>query len=294
MLHSIPMLTSKAFPPSPFFFATHVTSKRRRRRSVLTLSGSKNNKKKNGYRLYDLAIPAEEDPGKDDVTTVCEGLLKQIESKLKLKNGIAAASGIRIARKSFDARKKTNLGFRYVVEVDSEVVERAGGTRGKLREKRKNLEVIEQIDEGADDLDRVLSSSTSSTTSSKSKKKVVVIVGLGPAGLFCALSLAKKCKDSLKIVVLERGEPVERRGRAIGELFTRGKLNSNSNLCFGEGGAGTWSDGKLTTRIGRNAEEVRDCLEFFVDFGAPESILVAGKPHLGTDRMVKILRNAMI
>jgi uncharacterized FAD-dependent dehydrogenase len=80
--------------------------------------------------------------------------------------------------------------------------------------------------------------------------------------------------------------------RPIGALFARRRLNEDSNLCYGEGGAGTWSDGKLTTRIGRNSEDVRAVLRALVEFGAPEGILVTGKPHLGTDRLVKILRNA--
>ncbi|CAM9526452.1 unnamed protein product [Chrysoparadoxa australica] len=92
-------------------------------------------------------------------------------------------------------------------------------------------------------------------------------------------------------IIVERGRQVESRGRDIGALFARKLLNEESNLCFGEGGAGTWSDGKLTTRIGRNSSEVREVLERLVAHGAPELILTAGKPHLGTDRLVKILRD---
>ena len=73
------------------------------------------------------------------------------------------------------------------------------------------------------------------------------------------------------MVVLERGEPVERRGRAIGAMAARGVLlNPDSNFCYGEGGAGTWSDGKLTTQIGRNSRSVREVLETLVALGAPE------------------------
>lgn len=117
----------------------------------------------------------------------------------------------------------------------------------------------------------------------------VVVVGLGPAGLFAALALAEAGE---RVVVIERGQPVEERGRDIGALFARRQLNGESNLCYGEGGAGTWSDGKLTTRIGRNSERVRAVLQALVAFGAPENILVDGKPHLGTDRLVRILRTA--
>ncbi|RYG63109.1 FAD-dependent oxidoreductase, partial [archaeon] len=67
-------------------------------------------------------------------------------------------------------------------------------------------------------------------------------------------------------------------------------LNPDSNLCFGEGGAGTWSDGKLTTRIGKNSEDVQVVLRLLVRHGAPPQILVTGKPHLGTDRLVRLLK----
>jgi uncharacterized FAD-dependent dehydrogenase len=81
------------------------------------------------------------------------------------------------------------------------------------------------------------------------------------------------------------------RYKDIGALFNRRILNPESNLCYGEGGAGTWSDGKLTTRIGKNSENVRYVLQTLVDHGAPTKILIDGKPHLGTDKLVVILRN---
>jgi hypothetical protein len=83
---------------------------------------------------------------------------------------------------------------------------------------------------------------------------------------------------------------VETRGRDIGALFVRRRLNPESNVCFGEGGAGTWSDGKLTTRIGRNQGRVAAVFNTLVEFGADPGILTAGKPHIGTDRLVRILR----
>lgn len=106
-------------------------------------------------------------------------------------------------------------------------------------------------------------------------------------GLFAAIALAEA---GMKPIIIERGQPVERRGRAIGALFNRKVLDPESNLCYGEGGAGTWSDGKLTTRIGKNSANVRWVLDALVRHGAPERILIDGKPHLGTDRLVRILK----
>jgi len=118
-------------------------------------------------------------------------------------------------------------------------------------------------------------------------RKDVVVVGAGPAGLFAALQLAEA---GLHVTLLERGEAVDRRGRDIGQMYLHGALNPDSNMCFGMGGAGTWSDGKLTTRIGKNSDDVRGVLQTLVSLGAPDHILKQGKPHLGTDRMIKLLR----
>ena len=83
---------------------------------------------------------------------------------------------------------------------------------------------------------------------------------------------------------------METRSRSIGELLNRRILDPESNLCYEEGGAGTWSDGKLTTGTGKNSAEVRWVMQQLVQQGAPERILVDGKPHLGTDRLVTILK----
>lgn len=105
-----------------------------------------------------------------------------------------------------------------------------------------------------------------------------VIVGTGPAGLFCAWGLLER---GVKSVLLERGREVTERRKDVAQLMRDGSLNPESNMNFGEGGAGAYTDGKLSTRI--NHPLVRKVIETFAAFGAPEQILVDGKPHIGSD-----------
>lgn len=196
---------------------------------------------------------------------------------------------VRVVRRSLDARKKKILkeGPRYTYVLDVDVTHHGAQTL-RLKHQPGRNENLSLINE--DNREEVLSSASAHDTNiSEKNKPIVIIVGAGPAGLFCALSLAQsqKCKP----IVIERGQPVESRGKDIGTLMHRRIISKESNFAFGEGGAGTWSDGKLTTRIGRNSENVRKVLQTFVEFGAPEKILVDGSPHLGTDNLVRLLRN---
>lgn len=118
------------------------------------------------------------------------------------------------------------------------------------------------------------------------RRSRVVVVGTGPAGLFAALALVDA---GVEITVLERGDPAEDRYRKVMKFWKGGTFDPESNVQFGEGGAGTFSDGKLT--CGKRHDKIAVILETLHRFGAPDTILYDGKPHIGTDRLVVVLRN---
>lgn len=119
----------------------------------------------------------------------------------------------------------------------------------------------------------------------ESRPSPVVIVGNGPAGLFCAYELAR---HGVAATVVDRGKPVQPRRRDLKLLNRGGVVDPDSNYCFGEGGAGTYSDGKLYTRAHKRGD-VRDVLEVLVRHGAPQEILVDARPHIGSNRLPKVV-----
>ena len=120
-----------------------------------------------------------------------------------------------------------------------------------------------------------------------SGNKSVIIIGAGPAGLFGALTLLEK---GIKPVIIERGEMTSERKKDIALISTKGLVNSDSNYCFGEGGAGTFSDGKLYTRSNKRGNIDR-ILQIFAYFGADKKILTDAHPHIGTNKLPQVINN---
>ena len=120
------------------------------------------------------------------------------------------------------------------------------------------------------------------------KDKKIIVVGSGPAGLFCAYEL---CKNGYNVTIIERGEKIEERVKSVEKFWKDNILNENSNIQFGEGGAGTFSDGKLTTSIKDKNNRIEEVLNIFVENGAPEEIKYLHMPHIGTDNLRMVIKN---
>ncbi|KAJ3676545.1 hypothetical protein LUZ60_003957 [Juncus effusus] len=253
------------------------------------------NKEEGFWRLSKLKVPAHKDPGKDFVG-ISDALLEAIAKSLKFPvPAMLPKEGFIIVRKSFDARKALKEpAFVYTVDIDvKKLLELEPRTWDFISELEQKIGITEYFPHKTPetDLKNLLQNDQNTPRNNNNgseKRPKVAVIGSGPAGLFAALVLAEVGAD---VTVIERGQPVEIRGRDIGALVVRKILQTESNFCFGEGGAGTWSDGKLVTRIGRNSDSVQAVLKALVEFGAPPNILIDGKPHLGTDRLVPLLRN---
>ena len=179
-----------------------------------------------------------------------------------------------IVRQSVDARKKPEIFYSYTVDVElPEAVE------DKILRKNKGRLQISKADTVKYRFPE---------TGENRMEHPPVIVGMGPAGLFCAYYLAL---HGYKPVLLDRGKCVEERQRDVESFWETGVLDTSSNVQFGEGGAGAFSDGKLNTLVKDKDGRNRVVLETFVKFGAKESICYEAKPHIGTDVLCSVVRN---
>ena len=189
-----------------------------------------------------------------------ENLPEYVAKKYKLNN----LTDFRIIKQSIDARKKNDIHYVYTVDVSCV-------NEDKLLRKHKNISKPKE--------DRYI------LPEYNGNGKLVVVVGFGPSGIMCAHTLSR-C--GFKVIVLERGEAVDDRLKSINELKEKGILNTESNIQFGEGGAGTFSDGKLTTGV--NDKRIGYVLCEFAKHGAPHEILYRAKPHIGTDNLVNMVK----
>lgn len=199
---------------------------------------------------------------------------EELENKIckTLKIGKEDLLSYEIVRCSIDARKKPEIYYSYIIDVNVK-------NEKKVMQKHKNnihinlypKKVYQYPNPGEEQLTHR-----------------PIVVGFGPAGIFAALAL---CENGFKPIIIERGERVDEREAKVHTFWESGILDKESNVSFGEGGAGTFSDGKLNTLVKDDRGRNTKVLQTFVDFGADKEILYSSKPHIGTDMLKEIIKN---
>jgi len=207
-------------------------------------------------RIRDISLSPEHNP--DQLLFEAAKMLRISGSKIRK---------LSLVRRSIDARKKPDVRIIYTVDVaidgsEQKILRQSGCKKASIAPK-----------------------SYYEVPKAESSERPVV-VGFGPAGMFAALVLAL---SGLRPIVLERGEDAKRRHEKVAHFFATGQLDAQSNVQFGEGGAGTFSDGKLNTGV--NNIRIGWILEQFVKAGAAEDILFDAKPHIGTDVLLEVVQN---
>ena len=194
-----------------------------------------------------------------------ENLYKAVSKKLKIDFNLIEK--IDIYKQSLDARNKNEIYYVYEVDV-----------------------LVKNEDKIKKDKDIFISPNMEYKFKSTGDKKISspIVVGMGPCGLFCAYLLAL---NNYKPIIIDRGEAVDERVKTVSKFWEDGILNEESNVQFGEGGAGTFSDGKLNTLVKDENNRFRFVYETFVKFGAPKEILYSYRPHIGTDILVNVVKN---
>ena len=212
-------------------------------------------------RLKDVKLPL--DHTEEDLKAAILQKLKLSPHELK---------GYTVFKRSYDARKKNAISLVYALDIDTP----------KQKQLLKKLKKTGRVSPTPDMAYRYVAKAPEQLNTRP------IVIGIGPCGMFAALLLAQM---GFKPIVLERGKAVHERSQDTFGFWSKRKFNPESNAQFGEGGAGTFSDGKLYSRIKDTDHHGRKVLHELVDAGAVPEILYISKPHIGTYRLVKIVEN---
>lgn len=211
-------------------------------------------------RLTQIKLPADHTP---------EALTKKAAKLLRI--SLEEIRELHIRKRSLDARKKPELFYSYTIDVsvkkETEILH-----KGKSPQVNLCKETVYRFPEAGEER----------------MGERPVIIGTGPAGLFCGLMLAR---HGYRPILLERGSSVEERQKKVNAFWQGGALDAQTNVQFGEGGAGTFSDGKLNTLVKDPLGRGKLVLELFTEFGADPSILYDHKPHIGTDVLAEVVKH---